>query len=81
MADENETVVSAPVSTAAWIYVFPKDKELLDVLSVLSLMERNSPVVISPLLMNLTVENDFSTTVKTPQRPIFLPNHNLKLKR
>nr|APO39019.1 single-stranded DNA-binding protein [Human betaherpesvirus 6A]ARM10172.1 DBP [Human betaherpesvirus 6]AVK93440.1 U41 [Human betaherpesvirus 6A]QOI15222.1 single-stranded DNA-binding protein [Human betaherpesvirus 6A]QOI15394.1 single-stranded DNA-binding protein [Human betaherpesvirus 6A] len=66
MADENETVVSAPVSTAAWIYVFPKDKELLDVLSVLSLMERNSPVVISPLLMNLTVENDFSTTVKTP---------------
>ncbi|ANC96518.1 single-stranded DNA-binding protein [macacine betaherpesvirus 9] len=66
MADDTETVVSAPISTAAWIYVLPKDSKLIEILSILSLMEKSKSVVISPLLLNLTVENDFAPTVKTP---------------
>lgn len=66
MADDNETVVSAPICTAAWLYILPKEQKLIEILTTLSLMEKRKSVVISPLLLNLTVENDFFPTVKTP---------------
>lgn len=66
MNDDTEISVSTITAPAAWIYALPKNKELIEILSVLSLSDKSTPIVISPLLIGLTVEQDFITTVKVP---------------
>ncbi|AGT99235.1 single-stranded DNA-binding protein [Suid betaherpesvirus 2] len=66
MADDGEISTSVPITAAAWLYVAKKEKEMLELISALSLSDRSSSVVIAPLLVDLTVEKDFSTTVKVP---------------
>ncbi|APZ76270.1 single stranded DNA binding protein [Murid herpesvirus 3] len=66
MADENEVTVNAPVQSAGWLYFLPKNKELIELIASVSLIDKHEDVVISPLLSNLLVENDLQMTSKTP---------------
>ncbi|AAC56430.1 pR57 [rat cytomegalovirus strain Maastricht] len=63
---EDDLANLAPVAAAAWLYLVRRDREAGEVLSVLSLCDRECPVVVSPLLIDLTVDREFVGTVRTP---------------
>uniref|UniRef100_A0AAU7E1F5 Single-stranded DNA-binding protein n=1 Tax=Lemniscomys rat herpesvirus TaxID=3141920 RepID=A0AAU7E1F5_9VIRU len=65
MSEEDLSAI-APVAPAAWLYFVEKTKETTEILSVLSLGDKSSTVVIAPLLVDLTVDRDFVSTVRTP---------------
>lgn len=63
---EEDLNALAPVGPAAWLYLSEANAELNELLSVLSVCDRHCPVVIAPLLVDLTVDRDFSSCVRTP---------------
>uniref|UniRef100_A0AAU7DZU2 Single-stranded DNA-binding protein n=1 Tax=Cardioderma bat herpesvirus TaxID=3141914 RepID=A0AAU7DZU2_9VIRU len=65
-SSEDDLNALAPVSPAAWLYLVKRKAEWEETVSVLSIMDRSSPVVFSPLLVDLTVDRDFSFSVRTP---------------
>ncbi|AKT72641.1 Cy92 [Cynomolgus cytomegalovirus] len=65
MSNEELSAI-APVGPAAYLYFTKTNPETNEVLATLSLCDRSTPVVIAPLLMGLTVDQDFCTSVRTP---------------
>ncbi|AEV80918.1 single-stranded DNA-binding protein [Saimiriine betaherpesvirus 4] len=65
MGDSELSAIS-PVGAAAYLYFMKIDERVNEILSVLSLCNKSSSVVIAPLLVDLTVDHDFSASVRTP---------------
>nr|WEG68789.1 single-stranded DNA-binding protein [Mastomys natalensis cytomegalovirus 1]WEG68925.1 single-stranded DNA-binding protein [Mastomys natalensis cytomegalovirus 1]WEG71153.1 single-stranded DNA-binding protein [Mastomys natalensis cytomegalovirus 1] len=65
MAEEDLSAL-APVAPAGWLFFTKKSRDISEILSVLSLCDKETSVVIAPLLIDLTVDRDFSPTVRTP---------------
>nr|WRQ19895.1 MAG: protein m57 [Herpesviridae sp.] len=65
MSDDDLSAI-APVAPAAWLYFTEKTTESVDILSILCLGDKSSTVLIAPLLVDLTVDRDFVSTVRTP---------------
>nr|P30672.1 RecName: Full=Major DNA-binding protein [Murine cytomegalovirus (strain Smith)]CAA47414.1 major DNA binding protein (MDBP) [Murid betaherpesvirus 1] len=65
MADDDLSSL-APVAPAVWMFFLKKTRELADIVAAMSLCDKATPVVIAPLLIDLTVDRDFCGAVRTP---------------
>ncbi|AEV80763.1 single-stranded DNA-binding protein [Aotine betaherpesvirus 1] len=63
---DNELSAATPVGAAAYLYFMKKNAETEEILALLSLCSKKSPVVIAPLLVGLTADHDLATSVRTP---------------
>nr|WEG69753.1 single-stranded DNA-binding protein [Mastomys natalensis cytomegalovirus 3]WEG69893.1 single-stranded DNA-binding protein [Mastomys natalensis cytomegalovirus 3]WEG70033.1 single-stranded DNA-binding protein [Mastomys natalensis cytomegalovirus 3]WEG70173.1 single-stranded DNA-binding protein [Mastomys natalensis cytomegalovirus 3]WEG70313.1 single-stranded DNA-binding protein [Mastomys natalensis cytomegalovirus 3] len=63
---EDDLSTLAPVSPAAWLYFARKNREVAEILAILSLCDKRTSVIVCPLLVDLTVDRDFCGAVRTP---------------